>query len=191
MNEYVAAFLHMPVDEARDLRSREMPRYGTTLEWLMSEYGLSDPEVYYAAVHPAGEEECIIPDPKLGDFLRSLPYPKAIFTNSPKEHVDRVVCKLGFADVFDAIFDIRFNNFKGKPHPSSGLRVCAALGVEPCQAVFVDDIPRYVRGFQECGGTGVLLDDRNHHPDEDGLKIASLYELVDILKDGSLAAGRG
>lgn len=191
MNEFVASLLRVSPEEARELRSLGMPRYGTTLEWLMAEYGFADSEAYYAYVHPDGEEECIEADPKLGEFLRSLPYTKAIFTNSTREHAQRVLLKLGFADAFGAIFDIRFNNLKGKPHPSAGLRVCAALGVEPRHAVFVDDIPRYVKGFRECGGMGVLLDDRNRHTDVDELRISSLYELSDLLKDGRLSPELG
>jgi len=184
MSEYSAAFLRMSVEEARELRLKEMPRYGTTLEWLMSEYGFKDPEEYYAAVHPDGEEACIDPDPALGDFLRSLPYSKAIFTNSTMEHAHRVLDRLGFPDVFERIFDIRFNHLQGKPHPAAGLRVCSAVGVNPSQTVFMDDVPRYVRGFAECGGHGVLVDDRNRHPDVDGIRISSLYELKRLLDSG-------
>jgi len=191
MSEYTAAFLKMSVEEARELRLKEMPRYGTTLEWLMAEYGFDDPEAYYASVHPEGEEECIDPDPELGDFLRSLPYPKAVFTNSTTEHAVRVLRKLGFPDVFERIFDIRFNHLQGKPHPAAGLRVCSALGVNPSQTVFIDDVPRYVRGFQECGGHGVLVDDRNRHPDVAGIRISSLFELKRLLEDGVFGSKQG
>ncbi len=186
MNEYTARFLNLSVEEALDRRRAEMPRHGTTLEWLMSEYGFDDPEGYLAAVHPEGEEASIEADPALGDFLRSLPYPKAVFTNSTKEHADRVLGKLGFPEVFQRVFDIRFNHLKGKPHPAAGLRVCSALGVKPSETVLVDDLPRYVRGYVECGGNGILLDDRNRHPDCDGLRIASLYELAPLLAEGRL-----
>lgn len=188
MNEYTALVLDLPFEEARERRLKEMPRYGTTLEWLMSEYGFTDSEAYFSAVHPEGEEECIEPNPALGDFLRSLPYPKAVFTNSTREHSERVLRRLGFPDVFEHTFDIRFNHLKGKPHPAAGLRVCAALGVKPSETLFVDDVPRYVRGFTECGGFGVLLDDRNRHYDVDSPRIASLYELEALLASGDYRA---
>ena len=188
MSEYSARILNTSAEEARELRRKEMPRYGTTLEWLMAEYGFNDPEDYYAAVHPEGEEACIDPDPKLGEFLRSLPYPKAVFTNATREHADRVLRKLGFADAFDSIFDIRFNHLQGKPHPAAGLRVCAALGVNPSQTVFVDDVPRYVRGFLECGGNGALLDERNRYLDADVPRISSLYDLKALLAGGTFRA---
>lgn len=188
MNEYTARFLNLSVEEAVERRRAEMPRHGTTLEWLMAEYGFDDPEDYLASVHPEGEEASIEPDPALGDFLRSLPYPKAVFTNSTREHADRVLRKLGFPEVFEAVFDIRFNRLKGKPHPAAGLRVCAALGVKPSETLLVDDLPRYVRGYRECGGIGVLVDDRNRHPDFDSFRIASLFDLAPLLTDGRLGA---
>lgn len=191
MNEYTARFLNLSVEEALDRRRAEMPRHGTTLEWLMAEYGFDDPEDYLAAVHPEGEESCIDPDPALGDYLRSLPYPKVVFTNSTREHADRVLGRLGFPEVFQGIFDIRFNQFKGKPHPAAGLRVCSALGVKPSETLLVDDLPRYVRGYLECGGNGVLLDDRNRHPDYDNLRIASLYDLAGLLSDGRFGSASG
>ena len=187
MTEYTAKVLKLPVEEACELRLKEMPRYGTTLEWLMEGCGFDDPEDYLAAVHPEGEERFISPDPVLGDFLRSLPYPKAVFTNSTAEHSERVLRKLGFSEIFQAVFDIRFNRLKGKPHPAAGLRVCSALGVKPSETILVDDIPRYVRGYCECGGNGVLLDDRNRHPDCECTRIASLYELKSLLENGRLA----
>ncbi len=191
MNEYTARFLNLSVEEALDRRRAEMPRHGTTLEWLMADYGFDDPEDYLAAVHPEGEEECIDPDPALGDYLRSLPYPKAVFTNSTREHAERVLRRLGFPDVFREVFDIRFNRFKGKPNPAAGLRVCSALGVKPSETLLVDDLPRYVRGYLECGGNGVLLDDRNRHPDYDSLRIASLYDLAPLLSDGRFGEASG
>ncbi len=188
MNEYTARFLGLSVEEAVERRRAEMPRHGTTLEWLMADYGFDDPENYLAAVHPEGEEECIDPDPDLGRFLDALPYPKFVFTNSTREHADRVLRRLGFPEVFQDIFDIRFNQFKGKPHPTAGLRVCSVLGVKPSETLLVDDLPRYVRGYLECGGNGVLLDDRNRHPDYDKVRIASLYDLPAVLSDGPLGA---
>ncbi len=188
MNEYTARFLNLSVEEAVERRRAQMPRHGTTLEWLIAEYGFDDPEDYLAAVHPEGEEASIEPDPALGEFLRSLPYPKAVFTNSTREHADRVLRKLGFPEIFQEVFDIRFNHLKGKPHPAAGLRVCAALGVKPSETLLVDDLPRYVRGYRECGGVGVLVDDRNRHPDFDSFRIASLYDLGPLLSDGRLGA---
>ncbi len=184
MNAYVARFLGMDLHDAADLRKVRMPRYGTTLEWLMKEHGFDDVEGYYASIHPDGEELVLEPDPGLRPYLESLGLPMAVFTNAPSEHADRVLARLGLAGLFDRVFDIRFCGLRGKPHPDAFRAVCAALGDAPSDCVFVDDIPRYVNGFVACGGHGVLIDETGKHPAADLPRIASLYELGAMLDDG-------
>jgi putative hydrolase of the HAD superfamily len=184
MNAYVAERLGLSTHEAAETRRVFMPKYGTTLEWLMAEHGLRDVEHYYRAVHPEGEEECIEEDPRLGAVLAALPYPKSIFTNAPAEHAERVLARLGVLDHFDAVYDIRFHELKGKPDPGAIRRVCAAVGAEPSECVFVDDQPRYVRGFQACGGHGVLYDDADRHPRADMPRVRDLGDLAGLIARG-------
>jgi len=177
MIEYVARFLGMSPEEARRFRHENAKRYGTTLEWLRAEHGFADTESYFAAVHPEGEEYCIAPDPELSRLLAALPQRKAVLTNSPIEHADRVLAKLGIAEHFEAIYDIRFNGLKGKPHAEAYSRACAALGVGIEETLFVDDLPKYVRGFLEIGGRALLIDEGDRFADEGLPRIRSLLEL--------------
>jgi len=181
MGEYAASWLGTSLREAMELRKNRSADYGTTLEWLMGERGFRDPEAYFAAVHPEGEEYCIEADPALGSLLDSLPYPKSVFTNSPREHAERVLAKLGVADRFEAIYDIRFCGLRGKPRAESYRRVCEACGVRPEEAAFVDDLPRYVEGFVAVGGLGILVDELDRHADSALPRIRSLAELPGIL----------
>ncbi len=181
MNQYVAAYLRVPYEEARDLRRTEARRFGTTLEWLVAEKGFADPESYFAAIHPEGEESCLAPDPALGQLLDSIPLPKAVFTNSPSEHADRVLRRLGVADRFEAVYDIRFCSLRGKPRVEAFRLVCAACGAAPGQTLFVDDLPRYVEGFLAAGGRGYLIDEAGVHPDSSLPRIRSLSELPAIV----------
>jgi putative hydrolase of the HAD superfamily len=183
MNAFVAEYLGISVHEARERRHEVIKGYGTTLEWLMAEEGLSDPDSYFAAIHPEGEEYCIEPDPDLAGILDSIELPKAVFTNSPREHAERVLRKLGVTDKFNAIYDIRFSLLKGKPHPDSFRRVCAACGVLVEEALFVDDLPKYIRGFLEIGGKGLLLDEAGRHANAGMRRIHSLAELKDVLAE--------
>jgi putative hydrolase of the HAD superfamily len=191
MTAYLAAYLGLSLREARERRRERVKDFGTTLEWLMAEEGFVEVEDYFAKVHPEGEERCLSPEPSLGALLDSLPLPKAVFTNSPREHADRVLRRLGIADRFEGIYDIRFNGLKGKPHPEAYARVCAACGVSPEEAIFVDDLPKYVRGFVEIGGKGILLDERDRHAEEGLPRIRSLAELSPIVRAGLGEAGRG
>ncbi|HTX73628.1 MAG TPA: HAD-IA family hydrolase [Rectinemataceae bacterium] len=183
MNEFVATYLGMSQHEAREIRRERVKRYGTTLEWLMSEEGFTDPERFFAAIHPEGEEYCIEPDPSLGALLDSIDLPKAVFTNSPREHADRVLRRLGVAERFEAVYDIRFCSLKGKPHAEAFRSVCSSCGVGPEEALFVDDLPKYVRGFVELGGNGVVLDEMGRHADSGLRRIHSLAELPDLLAE--------
>lgn len=181
MTRYAAARIGVSFEEAVEIRRSRMARYGTTLEWLMSDYGFADIEGYFKAIHPEGEEEPLSPDPALGRLLDAIPLPKAIFTNAPREHADRFLARLGVADRFEAVYDIRFNNLVGKPHRDAVVRVCSACGVSPEEAVFVDDVPRYVKGFSDAGGRGLLLDEYDRHGNLGFERIHSLVELPGLI----------
>jgi putative hydrolase of the HAD superfamily len=181
--EFSAAYLGVGFREAQERRHRRAADFGTTLEWLMGEEGFTDVESYFSYVHPEGEEACIPPDPALGPLLDSMPFPKAVFTNSPREHADRVLAKLGVADRFEAVYDIRYCGLRGKPRPEAFLRVCQACGATLGETLFADDLPRYVEAFVALGGRGVLVDELGHHADSELPRIKSLAELPAIVAE--------
>ncbi|MDA8409660.1 MAG: HAD-IA family hydrolase [Treponema sp.] len=181
MNSFVARTLDLGLSEAAEMRRERTRRYGTTLEWLMAEHGFTESESWFAAIHPEGEESAIQRDPGLRRLLESMPLPKVIFTNSPMEHADRVLDKLGVGDLFDRVYDIRFNGLKGKPHGEAIRRVLADCGVVAAESLLVDDLPKYVRGFVEEGGHGILLDEFDRYGDQPFLRIHSLAELPSII----------
>jgi putative hydrolase of the HAD superfamily len=183
MTEYVSGFLGVSPEDAIVLRRERVRNYGTTLEWLMAEHSLTDADEYLAAIHPRGEEYCIQPDPELELFLDSIALPKAILTNSPAEHAERVLVKLGIADCFASIYDIRFNLFHGKPHKSAFDRVLAAFGYGVSDVFFVDDLRHCVRGFFDMGGYAALLDEHDRYELFALPRILSLYEIADVLRD--------
>ncbi len=177
MNEYAARLLGVGPEEAAAIRRERMPLYGTTLEWLMAEHGFTDSDGYFAYVHPDGEEDSVEFDPGLGPFLDSMAVPKYVFTNAPMEHADRVLAKLGVADRFERVFDVRFCGLKGKPAASAVDKVLAAVGEPAGSTVFLDDVPRYVRGFIDRGGRGLLVDHFGKHRDSGLETIRTIYEL--------------
>jgi putative hydrolase of the HAD superfamily len=185
MTEFIASYLGITPSEAKDLRRERVRQYGTTLEWLMAERGFADPEAFFAAVHPEGEEARLEPAPALGRLLDGIELPKAIFTNSPSEHARRVLRKLGIEDRFEAIYDIRFCSLRGKPHAQAFRSVCAACGASPAEVLFVDDLPRYVEGFVAVGGLGVLIDETGRHEGSGLRRIRSLAELPGLVQETS------
>jgi putative hydrolase of the HAD superfamily len=179
---YVARFLGLTEEEARQERRKRIRLYGTTLEWLMNEKGFTAIEDYYAAVHPPGEEAALVPDPGLRPLLEGLPVPRAILTNSPREHADRILQKLQIGDLFTHIFDMRWNRFTGKPAPEAFHRALNALGTRPESTLFVDDFPPYIQGYLNLAGKGVLLDEYDAFPDYPHPRIRSLGELPALLE---------
>ena len=199
MLECVAEFFHCDMEQAAQLRAERIVHYSTTLEWLRAE-GMSDIEGFLAHVHPDNEADELQPQPKLREFLLSLPYPKSILTNAPHEHADRVLEKLGVADLFEAVTDVRDANFNGKPYPDAYLAALRKVGATLEETLFLDDMQKYTDGWVALGGTAVLIGDQNGKPlKEDGesmkkaraanktgrpgktIRLASIYEIGSVL----------
>jgi len=181
IQEFSAEFLGLSAEEAWRQRKELAHIYGTNLEWLMAEKGFSDPETYLSAVHPPDEADSLPPDPNRRAFLESIPIPKAILTNSPQEHADLILGKLGFENLFTHVFDIRFCNYIGKPHPRVFHKALEILGVGVETVLFIDDVPRYVEGFLALGGKGLLLDETNHWLNYPHPRIRRLEEIVEYI----------
>ena len=160
MLECVAAFFHCDMEEAIKLRSERIVHYSTTLEWLRSE-GLTDIEGFLAHVHPANEADELPPQPGLRDFLVSLNMPMSVLTNAPHEHADTVLGKLGIADLFEAVTDIRDAGFNGKPYPDSYMAALKKVGANIENTLFLDDMQKYTDGWVALGGTAVLIGESN------------------------------
>ena len=163
MLECVADFFHCDMEKATQLRAERIVHYSTTLEWLRAE-GMSDIEGFLAHVHPDNEADELLPQPKLRDFLISLNMPMSILTNAPHEHADRVLEKLGVADLFEAVTDIRDAGFNGKPYPDAYLAALRKVGATLEETLFLDDMQKYTDGWVALGGTAVLIGDQNGKP---------------------------
>ena len=180
--EFASALLGIPPEEVRRQRMEARKQYGTCLEWLMTEQGFTDVEAYFAAVHPPGEADALVPDGELRAFLAGIPIPKAVLTNAPREHADLVLDKLGISDLFTHIFDVRQCNFLGKPRREFFEYALHTLGVSIDEVLFVDDHPFYVEGFIALGGKGILLDEDNFHSDYTQPRIRELKEITRYIK---------
>jgi putative hydrolase of the HAD superfamily len=186
INDYLVEILGMRRDEVEKIRFQltQDNIYGTVLEWLMTEKRFTDIEDYYSVINPEDEAESLPPNPELGDFLASIPLPKAVLTNSCMKHTERVLDKLGIRRHFCYVFDIRFNNYKGKPRPDAFLRSLDIMNAEPARTLFIDDYPRFVKGFLALGGKALLMDEFNTHIDEvdspSGLPLKRIKNIQEI-----------
>jgi putative hydrolase of the HAD superfamily len=180
--EFASDLLGITREEVREIRKANIRQYGTCLEWLMAEKGFTDVEPYLAAVHPRGEADSLPRDDKLRSLLSSIPIPKAILTNSPREHADLILDKLGISDLFTDIFDIRQCGFKGKPQKEVFDHALNKLGLCADEVLFIDDNPHNVEVFISFGGNGLVLDENDIHGDCSLPRIRELGEIMNYIK---------
>lgn len=188
MNQFVAELLGLPVQEAMKYRREHAKPYGTTLEWLMREKGFAEPERYFSFIHPEGEEDCLAPDHVLRLMLNEIPLPKAVLTNAPMDHARRILGRLGIADCFVGVYDIWFNNLLGKPNRDAYLRVLKAADFALDGTLFIDDLPKYVKGYVDLGGQAILKDEMNRFSNLPCRRIATIYELTAVLDETGVRA---
>ncbi len=182
MNQFIADMFGLPFHEAVRFRREHARPYGTTLEWLMQEQGFTEPERYFRYIHPEGEEDCLEPDHVLRLMLNDIRLPKAVLTNAPSEHAERVLKRLGIEDCFIRVYDIRFNNLRGKPNPNAYLRVLKDAGFSLEETLFIDDLPKYVKGYIDLGGQAVLKDEMDRFGDLPCQRIRTVYEIASLLE---------
>ena len=180
---YTSSWLGMTWEEWGPLWKEASKTYGTTLEWLCAEKGFTDTDAYFAYMHPDNEADFLEPDPVLRQFLENLPCPGSVLTNSPDFHAERVLKKIELEGIFQHVFDIKSNGFKGKPHASAFHTALAVLGLTTEEVLFIDDTPRYVKGYLLVGGRGLLLDENDSHKNYPGEKIKNLREITRFLGD--------
>lgn len=114
------------------------------------------------------------PNQGLLAYLRSLRqhYKTGILSNAWAEMRDMNVQRFGLAEVVDETV-YSFECGVLKPDPASYRFILARLGVEPGQAVFVDDAERNIRGAQALGLHTVRFSDTPQ-------AIAELRALLDL-----------
>ncbi len=185
MLAFVAKYLGLSYEAGVALRAEHLGAYGTTLEWLKAEHGLTDEKAYFEAVHPPEEIAELAPDPALRGYLLSLNLPMTLLTNAPRAHAERLLQHLNIADIFLGSFDLEYHGGRGKPHPNCFIDTLTAVGFSAAETLFVDDHIKYVRGYRQIGGDAVLVDEsgkRSELAQSDGFPvIRSIYELADFL----------
>jgi putative hydrolase of the HAD superfamily len=182
LKEYTSSWLGITWEECEPIWRAGLKSYGTTLEWLIEEKGFNAKDEYYAYIHPENEADTMKADPELRRFIEGLPCRSSILTNSPLFHAERIIKKLELEGVFQYVFSIEENGLKGKPHASFFYRALDCLGLKSGEALFIDDIPRYVEGYIAIGGKGLLLDERDKYTWYANQRIKDLTELSKFLE---------
>ena len=182
MSLFVAEYLGVDLPAANELRREARTRHGTTLSWLRAERGLTDVDRYMETVHPYDLSPWITAEHarEARSVLSEIDLPAAVLTNGPREHAERVLDRLGIADRFDRLFDLRGNNFEGKPARSAYVRALDALSITAESTLFVDDVVQYLLPFRDLGGMIVhMRSPESATPEIPG--ITTLRDLVPII----------
>ena len=185
---FVSKFLNIPFEEAKILRSQRLPHFGSTLEWLSTEHNLTNYNDFLSFVHPEEEANELPQISGLRELLTSIDLPKAILTNGPKFHAERVLDFYNIKDCFTNIYGIVENQLKGKPHPQAYLNILEKENFTLEETLFFDDHPKYVKGFLDIGGKPVLVDRNLEFQDQPFLTsgkiktIRSIFEIPELLK---------
>ena len=140
ITRYVGEATGLPPDEARVLQKQFYQKYGTSLRGLMEGYGV-DPDAYLKAVHDI-DYSCVLPHPALMAAIAALPGRKFVFTNADLGHANAVLSRLGGADLFDGMFDIKDAAFVPKPARPAYEAFIARFGIDPAHAAMFEDIEK-------------------------------------------------
>lgn len=159
IGEYVRQRLGLSEAEAAEIKRHYYSTYGTTLRGLQQHYGHVETDDYLQFVHDVGVEALLQFDAELDAGLARLPVTKLIFTNSPREHAERVLRAMGLAHHFERIYDLRYFNFVAKPDPACYQHILDELGVAGSEALLLEDTPHNLAPAKALGMTTMLICD--------------------------------
>lgn len=149
MGEYIQRLLDLDPVEARRVQKQYFLEHGTTLAGLMRGHGV-DPHDFLDYVHDIDLAR-LAADPDLLARLDRLPGRKFVFTNGDERYARRVLERIGLANAFDGLHDIHAMNYQPKPDPGGYRALCDRFGIDPKQALFVDDMARNLRPAKMLG----------------------------------------
>lgn len=151
INEMSARALGIPMDQARVVQKEYLRKYGTTLRGLMVEHNV-DMRAYLDYVHDI-DLAPVLPNPALDAALRRLPGRKLVFTNGTLAHANRILAKLGIAERFEGVFDIRAAQYLPKPDPAVYDMLVKRHAIAPPRAALFEDIARNLKPAHDLGMT--------------------------------------
>ncbi len=155
MTAYIARTLGVDAALAIELRERYFHEYGATITGLVKHHEV-DAADYLHDVHLA-DHSVLYADVELRDLLARLPGRRIIHTNGGGGHAERVLESLKLADLFDDIFDIGHAELVPKPQREAFDRLIAAVSIDPCRSMLIEDTMRNLEPAFEMGFSTALV----------------------------------
>jgi putative hydrolase of the HAD superfamily len=177
MTRYLEQHLKLDRQQAHALREAYWRRYGATLQGLVRHHGV-DPHHFLATTHQFEDlRSCVVFDRAVKALLRRLPGAKIVFSNGPRDYVNRVISLLGMAPFIDGVFAIEDMDFHPKPRLRAYRALLKTYRVPPHRCVMVEDSPQNLRPAKQLGMGTVLVGQRmRKHPHVD-LHLAHILDL--------------
>lgn len=118
---------------------------------------------------------------ELLEYLKKNNIKRAVATSTPQHPAIEHIKDAGVFNYFDAIITGDMTE-KGKPHPDIYLKACKTLGVEPCDAMGLEDSYNGVRSIYSAGMKAVMIPDMVEPDDEMCEKCFSIKDsLTDVI----------
>lgn len=140
ITHYVMDVTMLDFDAARAMQKQYYRDFGTTLNGLMHQHKI-DPDHFLNTVH-AIDYTPVAAHPDLIAAIRDLPGRKFILTNGDTGHARSVLTRLGGADLFEDVHDIRAMTYVPKPHKAAYDGFFERYGIDPKQAIMFDDLEK-------------------------------------------------
>lgn len=140
ITSYVMDLTRLDFEQARALQKAYYRDFGTTLNGLMHQHEV-DPDHFLNTVHRI-DYSPVPAHPELVEAIAALPGRKFILTNGDVGHAHAVLRRLGAADLFEDVFDIRAMAYKPKPLREAYESFFARNGIDPAKAVMFDDLEK-------------------------------------------------
>ena len=165
MGAFIARRLNLDPAAAHAVQKGFFHAHGTTLRGLMTEHGV-DPHEFLADVHDI-DMGGIGHAPELVAAIAALPGRKLIFTNADAGYAGRVLARIGLEGAFEAVYDVHAMQYWPKPDARAYAGLCAAHGIDPATALFVDDMARNLAPAKAIGMTTVWVDNGSEQGPDD------------------------
>lgn len=166
INLYVANFLSLEPEAAREVQKEYFVKYGTTLSGMMAVHNM-DPEEFLHYVHDV-DLSFLSPNPDLRTAIEKLPGKKFIFTNGSKAHAENVASHLNLFDLFDGHFGVEDTGYIPKPNANAYEAFRQTFEIDPAKAIFFEDNLRNLEVPKQLDMRTVLVTsnvDWNHEPE--------------------------
>ncbi|SLN25330.1 pyrimidine 5'-nucleotidase [Oceanibacterium hippocampi] len=155
MGEFIAGHFDVDLEAARAMQKHYFRQHGTTLRGLMLEHGI-DAQRFLDYVHDI-DLSVLEPAPALGAALAALPGRLVVYTNGSTAHAERILDRLGIADIFEGIFDIVAADFVPKPERGPYEAMLKRFGAKAETALMAEDIAKNLVPAHDLGMTTLWI----------------------------------